>query len=94
MRKWLIAAAILGILAVALAPHARRAWAERQLRAEQAESARYIALKEKEIGCLERLAASGLPKKMDVEAEIGRCRALSLDPATGAPAQQPRRRPF
>jgi hypothetical protein len=88
MKKWLLAAAILGILAVALAPYARRAWAEHELRAGQAQRDRYIALKEKEIGCLERLAATGLPKGTDVEAELERCRALSIDPETGEPVRE------
>jgi hypothetical protein len=90
MRKWLLLAAILGIFAVAFAPYARRAWEERRMRAEQAGQERYVELKEKEIGCLERLAASGLPGEMDIEAEIERCRALSIDPQTGEPAVPPK----
>jgi hypothetical protein len=90
MRKWLLLAALLGILAVAFAPHARRAWQERRMRAEQARQERYVEMKEKEIGCLERLAASGLPKGIDIEAEIERCRALSIDPQTRQPAVPPR----
>lgn len=78
-RLLLIALGVTGSVAVALAPHARRAIQARDLRAEQKAYADYIAAKEREIECLERLAASGLPKSMDVQAELERCRAITGD---------------
>ena len=88
-RKALLAAGVAGILLVALAPHARQAWDERRLRAEAEQRQLYIELKEREIACLERLAASGLPKGTDVEAEIARCRRHAIDPATGETVREP-----
>lgn len=79
-RALLLGFGLFGILAVALAPYARDAWAERRMRAEQERQERVIAAKEKEIECLERLAASGLPREMDVEAEIERCRSFGANP--------------
>jgi len=70
---------VAGIATVAVVPHARRAIEARDLRAEQAAYDDYIAAKEKEIECLERLAASGLPKSMDVQAELERCRAITTE---------------
>lgn len=70
-RKKLLAAGIAAIFAVALAPPALEAWQEGR---EQAERLDFIAAKEREIACLERLAAGGLAKGADVEAAIARCR--------------------
>lgn len=84
--KSLLAAGVAGILVGALAPEAARLWDEHRLRQAQEQRRLYIVLKEREIACLDRLAAGGLAKGADVEAEIGRCRALAADPATGAPA--------
>ncbi len=78
-RLLLIALGVTGSLAVALAPHARRAVQEREIRAERKAYDDYIAAKERELDCLERLTASGLPKGMDVQAELDRCRAIALD---------------
>lgn len=88
-RRKLLAAGVLAILAVALAPHARDAWRDRRLREDAAQRALYIELKEREIECLERLAASGLPKEMDVHREIDRCRRMAIDPATGEIVREP-----
>lgn len=82
-RMLLLALGVAGILAVALAPHLRRALREREIRAEQAGYERYIEAKRKEIGCLEQLAATGLPKGMDVEAELERCRAFTFEAESG-----------
>lgn len=84
-RPLLLALAVAGILAVALAPYVRQAMRAREIRAEQARYERYIEAKRKEVECLERLAASGLPKGMDVQAELDRCRALSFEAAAGMP---------
>lgn len=88
-RTKLLVAGVVAILLFALVPYARQAWRERQLRAEEAQRAVYIELKEREIACLERLAASGLPKGMDVEREIDRCRRMAVDPATGEIVKEP-----
>ena len=88
-RKTLLAAGVAGIVAVAAAPHALEAWRASRVSAQEAERQLYIQLKEREIACLERLAASGLPKEMDVNAEIERCRRLSIDPATGETVRAP-----
>lgn len=85
----LLALGVAGILAVALAPHVRQAMKARENRAEQASYERYVEAKRKEIECLERLAATGLPKGIDVQAEIERCRALSFEAEAGVPAGQP-----
>ncbi len=88
-RKRLLAAGIAGIVAVAAAPHARDAWLRHRLGEDEAQRRLYVALKEREIDCLERLLAGGLPEGDDVEAEIGKCRALSIDPASGEPVEGP-----
>lgn len=77
MRAWLLALGVAGILAVAAAPYVRQAWIERERQADLERQDDYIKGKEAEIACLERLAASGLPKSMDVQAEIEKCRELS-----------------
>ncbi|HYG30426.1 MAG TPA: hypothetical protein VD887_09445 [Allosphingosinicella sp.] len=70
-RKKLLGAGIAAIVAVAVAPPALQAWKERRAEAERTD---FIATKEREIACLERLAAGGLRKGADVQAEIDRCR--------------------
>jgi len=82
--KLLLAAGVAGILVVSLAPYARQQWDARQLRAEQEQRRLYIEAKEREIACLERLLG-GVPQRKSLEAEIDRCRRLSLDPETGEP---------
>ena len=88
-RKLLLAAGIAAICGVAAIPHVQRAIEERRIAREGAQRALWIELKEKELACLDRLRASGLPEGMDVAAEIERCRALAIDPATGAPVEAP-----
>ena len=88
-RKKLLAAGIAAIALVALAPYARDYWNERQAAGLQAQRAQFIERKNREIACLERLARAGLAQGSDVQAEIARCRALSLDPVTGEPARDP-----
>lgn len=78
-RALLLALGATGILAVAVAPYARRAIEVRDVRAEQAAYDEYIAAKEREIECLEQLAATGLPKGMDVQAELEGCRDISRE---------------
>ena len=88
-RKTLLAAGVAAVLGVAAIPHAQRATEERRIAREGAQRALWIELKEKELACLDRLRASGFPEGMDVGAEIGRCRALAIDPATGEPVKAP-----
>ncbi|MEA3017469.1 MAG: hypothetical protein QOI38_2191 [Sphingomonadales bacterium] len=82
-RKKLLAGGVAAILLVALGPPALRSWQERRAEAERAE---YIATKEREIACLERLAAGGLGKGADVQAAIERCRR---EAAAGGSASGP-----
>lgn len=70
-RTKLLAAGIAAIFAVALTPPALRAWQQRRADAERMD---FIAAKEREIACLERLAAGGLKNGADVQVEIARCR--------------------
>jgi hypothetical protein len=88
-RKSLLAAAVAAVLGVAAIPHVQRAMEERRIAREGAQRALWIELKEKELACLERLQASGLPEGMDVSAEIDRCRALAINPETGEPVRAP-----
>jgi hypothetical protein len=88
-RKTLLAAGIAAILGVAAVPHVQRAVEERRIAREGAQRALWIELKEKELACLERLRAGGFPEGMNVGAEIARCRALAVDPATGEPVRAP-----
>jgi hypothetical protein len=81
-RTKLLAAGIAAIFAVALAPPALQAWQERRAEAERMD---FIAAKEREIACLERLASGGLEKGADVQAEIARCR-LEAAGATDEPS--------
>lgn len=85
----LLAAGILAIAAVALAPHASQLWEERAARQREEQRRLFIELKDREIACLERLAAGGLAKGADVQAEIARCRGLAVDPATGETVEDP-----
>lgn len=78
-RLLLLALGVTGILAVAAVPYARRAIEARDIRAEQAAYDDYVAAKEKQIECLERLTATGLPKEMDVQAEIDRCSDITRE---------------
>ena len=88
-RNKLLAAGIAAIALSALAPHAYRYWQESGIDARQAQRRFFIELKDREIACLERLASGGLAKDVDVKAEIARCRALAVDPATGRPVEDP-----
>ena len=88
-RKKLLAAGLVGIALVAAAPHAQRMWQASAERDRQARRQLFIELKDREIACLERLVGGGLPKGTDVEAETARCRALAVDPETGAPMVDP-----
>lgn len=88
-RTKLLAAGIAGIALVALTPHALDLWRDWGAAERQAQRELFIELKNREIRCLERLASGGLAKGADVEAEIARCRALAVDPATGEPARDP-----
>ena len=86
--KRLLAAGIAGILVVGLAPHARQAWDDYQLRRDEQARERFIALKEREIACLERLGAGNL-EGVDVAAGIERCKELAIDPESGKYATRP-----
>ena len=88
-RKALLAAGIAAIAGVAAVPYVRQAIEERRIERDGAQRALWIELKEKELACLERLQASGLPEGMDVGKEIGRCRAMAIDPATGETVKAP-----
>lgn len=90
MKKLLLAAGVIAILAVALLPYARDAWQSYRLERMEEERQRFIALKEREIACLERLAERGLRPGVGVEAEIDRCKRLAIDPETGDYAKQAR----
>lgn len=87
--RGLLVAGIAAVVAAALFPHAREAWEQRRLREAAAQRQLYVELKEREIACLERLRATGLPKHLDVTAEIARCRQLAIDPATGETVEAP-----
>lgn len=89
-RNKLLAAGLAGIAIVGLAPIARNHWEQRQARAAEEQQRLYIELKEREIACLERLAAGGLAKGANVEAEIERCRRVAVDPATGEVVKEAR----
>ncbi|HEY0014078.1 MAG TPA: hypothetical protein VGB79_14645 [Allosphingosinicella sp.] len=88
-KKTLLAAGVAAIVGVAALPYARQALEERRIARDGAQRALWIELKEKELACLERLQASGLPKGMDVGKELDRCRALAIDPATGEAVKAP-----
>ncbi|HYJ31316.1 MAG TPA: hypothetical protein VEW25_13375 [Allosphingosinicella sp.] len=88
-RTRLLAAGIAGIALVALAPHARDLWEQSGAGERQAQRQLFIDLKNREIQCLERLASGGFAKGADVQAEIARCRALAVDPATGEVVRDP-----
>lgn len=79
---------VAAIVAAALAPHALDAWRSYRLERLQEERLRFIALKDREIACLEILA-SGLRPGVDVEAEVERCKRLAVDPETGDYARLP-----
>jgi hypothetical protein len=88
-RKTLLAVAIAAIFAAGAVPYARQALEDRRIAREGEQRALWIELKEKELDCLERLQASGLPEGMNVDKELDRCRALAIDPATGKVVQAP-----
>jgi hypothetical protein len=88
-RKKLLAAGVASVIGVAALPHARQALEERRIARDGAQRALWIELKEKELACLERLQASGLPEGLDVGKELDRCRALAIDPATGETVKAP-----
>lgn len=88
-RRKLLAAGVAGIAAVAAVPYAMEAWRERTIRDDAAQAALWVDHKQKELDCLDRLVASGLPKGMNVEAEIQRCRQLMIDGETGRPIEPP-----
>ena len=88
-RTRLLAAGIAGIVLVALAPHALDLWRQSGAGERQAQRQVFIELKNREIECLERLASGGLARGADVQAEIARCRALAVDPATGEVVRDP-----
>lgn len=88
-RKTLLVAGVAAILGVAAIPHVQRAVEERRIAREGAQRALWTELKEKELACLDRLRASGLPEGLDVGREIERCRTLAIDPATGEPVRAP-----
>jgi hypothetical protein len=88
-RGALLAAGVAAIVGVAAIPYARDALDARRIAREGEQRALWIEFKEKELNCLERLQASGLPDGMDVGKEIERCRSLAIDPATGKTVQAP-----
>jgi hypothetical protein len=88
-RKKLLVAGVAAVVGVAAVPYVQGVLEERRIAAEGDQRALWIELKEKELDCLERLQASGLPEGMDVGKEIDRCRALAIDPATGEAVKAP-----
>jgi hypothetical protein len=88
-RKKLLAAGVAAIVGVAAIPYAQKIAEERRIAREGVQRALWIELKERELDCLERLMASGLPAGMDVAREIDRCRSLAIDPATGGAVKAP-----
>lgn len=73
----MLAGGVAAIFAAALAPYAGDAWREHQLRRHQAEQHRIIEEKQREIECLDRLAAKDPGAIRDVGAEIERCRTAA-----------------
>ena|SRR5215217_2991355 len=88
-RKKLLALGVAGIVAVAAAPYALEAWREREVRDDAAQAALWVDRKQQQLACLDRIVASGLPKGMNVEAEIMRCRQLMIDAETGKAIEPP-----
>lgn len=88
-RKTLLALGVLGTLAVAAPPQVRRMVEDRRIARDGEQRALWIELTRRQLDCLERLQAWGLPEGMDVERELERCQALAIDPATGAPVKAP-----
>jgi hypothetical protein len=91
-RKTLLAAGVAGIVGTAAIPYVKNVMEERRIARDGEQRALWIELKEKELDCLDRLQASGLPKGMDVAKELQRCRALAIDPATGEAVKGPEER--
>jgi hypothetical protein len=86
----LLPVAVGAILIVGLAPLGWDGWERHRLRGEEEERQRFIALKEREIACLDALGRN-LREGMDVKAEIARCKRLAVDPETGEYQVRPRR---
>jgi len=78
------------ILIVGLAPLGWDAWERHRLRGEEEQRQRFIALKEREIACLDELGRN-LREGTDVKAEIARCKRLAVDPETGEYQVRPAR---
>ncbi len=85
MRRLLIVAVVL-VVAKDAVPYGLNAWED--YRFEQRRQ-RFMALKEREIVCLDRLIKSNIPKGVDVQPQIDRCKALAIDPETGTYATFP-----
>ncbi|MDP8994685.1 MAG: hypothetical protein M3N07_06870 [Pseudomonadota bacterium] len=76
----LLVGGVAAILVTALAPHALDAWRAHRLRQQIDEQEQLIAQKQREIACLERLRATGLPPGASIEKEIERCRRAAAEP--------------
>lgn len=85
MNKLLVAAVIL-VVAKDAVPYGLDAWEARRF--EQRRQ-RFMALKDREIACLDQLIKSGLPKREEVQPAIERCKRLAVDPDTGSYATFP-----
>lgn len=85
MNKLLVAAVVL-VIAKDAVPYGIDAWQTHRL--EQRRQ-RFIALKDREIQCLERLLKGGVDKAGEVERRIAACKAQAIDPETGRAAAFP-----
>lgn len=85
MRKLLVAAVVL-VIAKDAVPYGLDTWDT--YRFEQRRE-RFMALKDREIRCLDQLIKSGIGAGADVGPQIRRCKQLSVDPQTGLPASFP-----
>jgi hypothetical protein len=85
MRKLLVAAVVL-VIAKDAVPYGLEAWDSHRL--EQRRQ-RFMALKDREIRCLDELIKSGIRPGVDVGPRIERCKQLAADPETGRPATFP-----
>jgi hypothetical protein len=85
MRKLLVAAVVL-VIAKDAVPYGLDAWDEHS---REQRRQRFMALKDREIRCLDELIRTGLRQGVEAGPGIQRCKQLSVDPETGRPATFP-----